>query len=395
MTIRTKLVLSFSLTLLLSGCAANSRPDPDTAAASNNPPAASGSSPAKKGQVQFGPDSPKLKQIKVEVVTAAEVPANTVTAPGRIDVNPNRVSHVVLPVAGRIVSVLVKLGDPVKQGQPILELVSPESDTAVASYAQAQASVAQAKAALLKANADLDRDRDLFEHKAIAQKEILNGESIVAQAKAVLEQADAAQGQALHRLELLGLKPGEYGQQLTVTAPVSGKVLEINVVPGEYRNDLSASLITIADLSSVWAVADVPETDIRFIQLNESLAVELTAYPGETFHARVARIADVLDPQTRTVKVSAELANPQGRLRPEMFGEIRHVEGTMKLPLIPAAAVLQSEGSTIVYREVSSGVFEPVPVTLGERVGDRVSIRTGISPGDRIVTEGVLLLKGN
>ena len=72
------------------------------------------------------------------------------------------------------------------------------------------------------------------------------------------------------------------------------------------------------------------------------------------FRARVTRIADVLDPQTRTVKVSAELTNPQGRLRPEMYGQIRHVQGTTKLPVIPAGAVLQSEGSSIVYREVST-----------------------------------------
>ena len=230
MTNRFYLSLLFVTALLLAACSDKQRPDPVTASASTTPPAAKAPEAAPQGQIHYGADSPKLKQIKVEAVTAADVPAASVTAPGRIEVNPNRVSHVVLPVAGRIVSVLVKLGDSVTQGAPILKLVSTDSDTAVANYAQAQAQVAQAKSALLKANADLDRARDLFEHKAIAQKEILNDESIVAQGKATLDQAEAAERQTLHRLELMGLKPGEYGQQLTVNAPVSGKILEITEI---------------------------------------------------------------------------------------------------------------------------------------------------------------------
>jgi len=357
-----------------------------------DPPAAA---TAPSSRISFPQGSPGLRQLKVDAVVSAEVPASSVVAPGKIEVNPNRVSHVVLPVAGRVMSVLVKLGDSVEQGAAILKLQSSDADAAVASYAQAQASVAQARSVLLKATADLDRARDLYEHKAIANKEVLNDEAVVAQSQSALEQAQAAERQALQRLQLLGLKAGEYGQQLTVTAPISGKILEVTVVPGEYRNDLSASLMTIADLSTVWAAADVPETDIRFIRMGEPLDVELTAFPGETFHARVTRIADTVDPQTRTVKVSAELSNAHGRLRPEMYGQIRHVGAMARLPVIPAGAVVQNEGASIVYRELAAGSFEPVKVTVGDRLGDRVVVQSGISVGDRIVTEGVLLLKGS
>jgi len=356
-----------------------------------DPPAAAGAAP--KGRINFPLESPSLRQLKVEPVVSAEVPANSVVAPGKIDVNPSRVSHVVLPVAGRVMSVLVKLGDSVDQGATILKLQSSDADAAVANYAQAQAAVAQARSVLLKATADLDRARDLYEHKAIANKDVLNDEAVVAQGQSALEQAQAAERQALQRLQLLGLKPGEYGQQLTVTAPISGKILDVTVVPGEYRNDLSASLMTIADLSTVWAAADVPETDIRFIRMGEPLDVELSAFPGETFHARVTRIADTVDPQTRTVKVSAELSNAQGRLRPEMYGQIRHVGAMARLPVVPAGAVVQNEGASIVYREIAAGSFEPVKVTVGDRVGDRVVVQSGLSVGDRIVTEGALLLK--
>jgi cobalt-zinc-cadmium efflux system membrane fusion protein len=378
-------MIVFAGVLFLAACGQKQTADPPAASASNAVP----------GKITFGENSPQLKQLKVEIVTATEVPASSVVAPGRLEVNPNRLSHVVLPVAGRVVSVLAKLGDSVDQGAAVLKIESTDSDTAVGAYAQAQAGVAQAKTVLLKASADLDRVRDLFEHNAIAKKEVLNDESILAQSQSSLDQAEAAERQALRRLQLLGLQPGEYGQQLTVTAPVSGKVLEVTVVPGEYRNDLSASLMTIADLNSVWAVSDVPETDIRFIRMGEPLDVQLSAYPGETFRAKVTRIADTVDPQTRTVKVSAELSNPQGRLRPEMYGQIRHVGAMAKLPVIPAGAVIQNEGSSMVYREISAGVFEPVTITVGDRVGDRIVVRSGISPGDRIVTEGVLLLRAS
>ncbi len=327
-------------------------------------------------------------------MTVADSPANEIVAPGKIEVNPNRISHVVLPVAGHVVSVLVKLGDSVQQGAPLLRLESPDTDAAVSAYLQGQATVAQAKSALLKANADLERTRDLYDHNAIAKKEVLNAESAGAQAQAVVDQAKAAVQQALRRLEILGLTPDKFGQQLTVHAPLSGKVLELNVAPGEFRNDLSASLITVADLSSVWVASDVPESEIRFIRAGERIDIEMTAFPGETFHGRVTRLADVVDPQTRTIKVRAELDNSKGRLRPEMFGRIRHVGGAERLPMVPASAVVQSEGSNVVYREVSRGVFEPVIVRLGERAGNRVPVRSGLKAGDRVVTDGVMLLKG-
>jgi cobalt-zinc-cadmium efflux system membrane fusion protein len=375
---------------LMAACSSDKQQAAAVEAAAN-PPSTAG--PA--NQISFPADSPKLAQIKVEPVATADVPGNVVIAPGKIEVNPNRVSHVVLPVAGRVMDVLVKLGDAVKQGDPILRMESPDADAAVSAYLQAQAQVSQANSALIKASADLDRARDLFEHNAVARKEVLSDEAAVAQAKASLEQAQATVKQSLRRLEILGLKPDNFGQLLTVSAPISGKIMEVNVVPGEFRNDLSASLITIADLSSVWVSADVPESDIRFIDPGERIDLELIAYPGEVFRGKVARIADTVDPQTRTVKVRAELDNPRGRLRPEMFGKIRHEEGAVPMPVVPAGAIIQGETSNTVYREVTHGVFEPVNVTLGERIGDRVAIKNGLSPGARIVTDGVMLLHSN
>src|SRR5436190_18932093 len=98
---------------------------------------------------------------------------------------------------------------------------------------------------------DLDRQKDLFEHGAVPQKEVLNSQAVLVQAQAAVEQSQASLGQAHRRLEILGIGTGAFGQKVTVHAPTSGKILELSVANGEFRNDLSAPLMTIADLSSV------------------------------------------------------------------------------------------------------------------------------------------------
>jgi len=344
-------------------------------------------------EVRIDRDSPALSQIKVSTVETAEVPVDEVDAPGKIEANLNHVSHVVLPLAGRISQVLVHIGDSVQRGQPLLLVESPDADAAISTLLQAQGGVNIANSTLMKAEADAERARDLFRNSAIAQKEVLAAENVLSQAKASLDSAKAVQEQAQRRLALLGLKPDQYGQKLEVKAPISGKVLELTVAPNEYRNDTNASLITLADLSDVWVSSDVPETKIRLVKPGERIGLELSAYPDEHFTARVLNLADTVDPATHTVKVHAELKNPQGRLRPEMFGRIRHVEALKRLPVVPLAALAQSEGQTLVYRQKAPGEFEPVKVELGERVGDKIAVTRGLQPGETIVTDGVMLLK--
>jgi cobalt-zinc-cadmium efflux system membrane fusion protein len=335
-----------------------------------------------------------LAQLRIAPVETAELPTAEVVAPGKIEVNPNRVAHILLPVAGRVTGVMVKLGDAVREGQPLLAVQSPDADAAMSTYLQAQASVTQAKAAVGKAQADLDRLRDLFTHNAVAKKEVLDAENALTQAKAALAQTVAAHEQAAQRLALLGLKPGGFKQQVIVRAPLAGKVLDLSVVPGEFRNDTSMSLMTIADLSTVWVAADVPESYIRFVQIGEPVEINLVAYPGETFEGRVMRIADIVDPQTRTIKVRAEMQNPQERFRPEMFGSIHHIEAKKAVPVLPAGAIVQGDEHPMVFVEQAPGQFRQTRVTIGKRTGDLTPILSGVRAGERVVVDGVMLLSG-
>ena len=349
---------------------------------------------AEPGTVVIEPTSPMLDRIKREPVTTKELPTDEVVAPGRIEANPNRVSKVVLPVSGRVTSVSVRIGDAVTKDQPLLTIQSSDADAAMSTFLSARAAVTQARAALVKAQADFDRASDLFEHNAVARKDVLSAESALAQAKAGVEQAQASQEQADRRLSVLGLKPSDFKQEVVLRSPLAGKVLELNIVPGEFRNDTSASVMTIADLSTVWVTSQVPESYIRFVQKGERVEIGLVAYPGEIFEGRVSRIADTLDPQTRTIKVQAELDNRQGRFRPEMFGSIHHVESTTTMTVIPFAAVLQDGSRTVVFVERAPGHFEERNVSIGKRAGELVRVISGIHPGDTIVVDGVMLLKG-
>jgi cobalt-zinc-cadmium efflux system membrane fusion protein len=372
-------------TLCAAGC--GGRPTPQAAAA---PPAGS----VTDDTVVLSSESPMLKQLHRERAAVRDLPTDEIVAPGKIEVNPNRVSKVVLPVTGRVVTVLVKTGDAVKKDQPLLTIQSPDADSAMSAFLSARAAEGQADVALGKAQADADRAADLFEHNAVAKKDVQAADSALAQAKAAVEQARASREQSARRLAVLGLSSNGFDQQVVVRAPLSGKVLELSVVPGEFRNDTTAPVMTIADLSTVWVGSQVPESYIRFVQLGERVEISLVAFPGQMFEGRVSRIADTVDPATRTVKVQAELDNTRGLLRPEMFGSIHHIESTKPTTVIPAGAVIQSGDRSTVFVETTPGRFVQRKVTVGPRAGELVRVVSGVSPGDVVVTDGAMLLQG-
>jgi len=332
-------------------------------------------------------------QIQTAAVEEADVPLDEIVAPARVGIDPNRVSRVLLPLSGRIAEVMVRLGDRLERGQIVVTVESPDADAAVGTARAADATELQATAALTKADADAARVKDLLEQGAAAQKDLLTAANDRATAVAAMETARTAREQAYRRLELLGLRPGVFGQRVIVRAPIGGTVLEVSVAPGEYRNDTTAPLMTVADLSRVWVSAEVAESAVGSIRVGDSVGITLVAFPGQELSARVTRIADVVDPQTRTVKVSVELANPTGRLRPDMFGSLRHAGAARRVPVVPLAAVVREYGRSVVFVEQGPGRFARREVELGARAGTRVAVLRGIAVGEPVVVDGAVLLK--
>jgi cobalt-zinc-cadmium efflux system membrane fusion protein len=277
---------------------------------------------------------------------------------------------------------------------------SPDGDAAVSAYLQARSTERQTRAAVQKAESDLQRASDLYEHRAVAEKDLLQARNDLAAAKSGYEIAQAVREQTWRKLELLELKPTESRQAVLVRAPLTGQVLEVNVSPGEYRaaisfhTDTTAPLMTIADLSTVWVSSDVPEPFIPLVHVGEPVTITLVAFPDQTLAGRVTRIGDVLDAQTRTLKVHVELPNPGGRFRPEMYGTIRHAGPSRPTLVVPANALIQEYGRVVVFVERAPGQFERREVATGVRTGSLVAVRDGLAPDERVVVDGAILLKG-
>lgn len=345
------------------------------------------------GVVALGADAPELKQITIEALKTIPVPGDEVAAPARVGLNPNRVGHVMLQVPGRILKVLVKLGDSVVEGQPVVTVESPALAEAESAFLTAESGVKQAEIGVAKAEADLSRFNDLLAHEAVAKKEVLTAETAVKMSKSLLDQSQSAREQTRRRLQLLGLKPGQFQQTATVVAPLSGKVLEINAVDGEVHNEVNQSLLTIADLSRVWVSSEVPESMIRYCRVGGSADLELLAYPGEVFRGKVTRIADTEDKDTRTIEVTSELDNPKGRLRPEMFGRMLYADAVAPALWVPEGALVRIDGKESVFVETGPGRFLATAVETGPKHNAGFPIRKGLTLGQRVVTAGAIYLK--
>jgi membrane fusion protein, heavy metal efflux system len=387
---RMRLVL-LAATLLLYACSKSSRAASTSITASID--SQSTGVVGSGNTIKFAAKSPQLSRIQTALVEDAQVPVDELAVPGKVEMNPGRVSHVALPVAGRIREVVVGIGEAVIQGQTLLIMESPEVFSTQSALRQAEANVSQAMALVAKSETDLARAQDLFTNKAIAQKDVLAAQMTLLQSKASLDLATASGDEAARKLRLLGVTRGDEKQLVEVRAPISGKVMDISIASGEYRNDTSAPVLTIADLTTIWISADVPETSIRLIRLGEPVSISLPAYPDHEFHGTVKRIGDLVDPQTRTIKVRAELGNPSGRLRPEMFATIRYSLGFTAALVIPKPALFQQQDRTTVFLERGPAEFEEVPVTICWQNDTHAAVQGGLHRGDRVVVDGVAQLR--
>jgi len=343
-------------------------------------------------QMMIAPDSPMLEQIRVLPAVSDQVPMTVINAPVRIMADPTRLARIALPVTGRISALMVKPGDKVVAGQPLLTMESAEVDEAVSVFRQAVAESRQAEAEVRKAELDLQRMRDLLDVGAVARKEVVEAETDFVHAEAELEQANAGLQHSRQLLAMLGIDPAKPERYMTVTTPRDGKVIDILVSQGDFYTEYDGPAIVIADLDTVLAIADIPENKIRFMHQHIHAVIQFTAFPGEDFHAQVVRISDVIDPDTRTMRVFMQLDNPQGRLRQEMFGQVRFTGEVQDVPIVPVSAVVYRDNGSFVMVEHSRGIFESRKVVVGRRYGEQLPVLEGIKSGERVVVDGAILL---
>lgn len=301
-------------------------------------------------------------------------------------------------VRGRVVDVYADLGQQVKAGDLLAILYSSELGMAQSSYLKAVAK-------LYVAERSYERAQMLLKEKVIglAESQRRQGDMLSLRAE---------KREAQDRLRLLGMTEEQIDQldrkqkiqsYVPITAPFDSRVIARNLTKGEVV-EVTEKLFTVADLSEVWVLANIPEKDIPFIRLDlpagDASAVEqqvdvlLTAYPGEVFKGKVTYIGDVLDMATRTMTLRLELPNPERKLKPNMYATIRvHSLPVRNALVVPEHAVQRERERRFVFIQRDATTFEARDVLIGESNGEVVRILDGLKEGEPVVVKGAFILK--
>jgi membrane fusion protein, heavy metal efflux system len=329
-------------------------------------------------RVVVPPGSPLRTRIKIEPATE-ELIQSQLLAPASVEGDPARLAKISPPLSGRVEKLLVHLGDKVVKGQPLLILNAPD-------LAQAQADFVKAQSGLSQSQKTFARQKDLNEHGIGAQRELEQAETDRTVAQSEL-------GRARKRLELLGVSTETPVGPLVVRSPITGRVVDLAVTGGEFKNDPNAVLMTVADLSTVWLTASVQEKDVRRVKVGDEATAVFSAYPDEHFVGKVFSVADLLDLDTRSVKVRVAMDNPDGRFKPGMFATVRFAGTSTSRVVVPTTALVQRGDESFAYVEVGDWVFEPRRVSTGQQQGAVTVITEGLDAGTKVVTSEALVLQ--
>jgi cobalt-zinc-cadmium efflux system membrane fusion protein len=307
--------------------------------------------------------------------------SDVIWATGSVESDPAHTVRILPPMTGRIVALHVHLGDVVRRGEPLLTLESPDFTSAQADYAHAITAFRQAKNTVT-------RERDLAQYGIAAQRDVEQAETDFSQAQGDLHRA-------LAHLTLLGMDSATAlrDQALVIRSPIAGRVTELSVGLGEFHNDPAASVMTVADLATVWLTANVPEKDIHAIHIGDRATAVLAAYPSDTLRGTVASVGTAVDTTTRVTKVRLALANPGERLKPGMYATVSLAGRPAPTIVVPATALLQVRDSSYVFIETAPWTLERRSVVLGLIDSGRAIVRDGVVSGQRLVARDAVLLQ--
>ena len=269
----------------------------------------------------------------------------TLVLPAVVEADPGRTVKVMPPVAGRITELKVQLGGRVKQGPR-----ARRSSTRAISPRPIRISTRRGPLLTLTKKA-LDRQMSLEKAGGAAIKDREQAQSDYAQAVSELERSET-------RLRALGVatERKEMTRLLSIKAPITGSVTDLEIAPGAFVNDPTAAMLTIANLDTVWVTANVPEKDTSFVFNGQDVKVAFAAYPGKVFDGKVLFVSDVLEPDTRRTKVRIAFQNPDKNLKPNMFAQATFLAPAEQQLMVPTSALLMTNETTSVFVEVGLGL---------------------------------------
>ena len=370
-----------------AACQSKSSEASSVSASSASPAATASTAPAAKADdtniVEVDPKM--MANIRIEPVRE-QILHRQLTATGKVQFNEDRMVRVLAPLPGQVVDLQVRVGDSVRKDQLLFSIKSREVAALVTEYLESQR--------------DLDlaakthtMTKDLFDHQAASRIALQQAESDLAKAQAHVARAEEA-------LQVVGLSPQEIEKTgglrslIPVSAPQAGKVIERSVTSGQFVQADSTALLTLADTSTVWVFADVFESDIHLVHPGDKVRVIAAAYPDRAFMASVDRINDKVDPETRTLKVRLLVSNPGELLKAEMFitAALELNERTSGVT-VPAKALLSEDAKSYLFVASGERRFERRLVSAVPDGSGRMRVTDGLRTGDRIVTDGALLLR--
>ena len=318
----------------------------------------------------------QLAFLKFAPVAEAEV-ADLADLNGTIEFDAEHTARLSAPVPGRVVGLLVQVGDQVAADQPLVAFDSPEVKSLQADYVRADADQRLARRAA-------ERAERLRTARAIAEKDYLQAQEEARKAAAEFERAQA-------QLERLRLTPGEAASRYALRSPFAGTVVERKAVVGmETGADTAEPLVVVSDLSRVRVIVRLPERQLSLVRAGQAVAVRVDAYARE-FPGEVAAVSDVIDDATRTVPVRCAVPNPDHLLKPAMFARVTlKAPPDLRLLVVPASALLSDGRDFRVLVRGADGTLASRPVELGAEVGHQVQVLSGLKAGEEVVSEGAL-----
>jgi cobalt-zinc-cadmium efflux system membrane fusion protein len=327
----------------------------------------------------------QVSHVQVVTIQGAKL-TRTLRLTGAVAYNAFKTTPVITQVGGPVSRILVVPGDHVREGQPMLEVSSPD-------YSQILDTYLKAHETFRVTAKNYDRAKDLYEHKAIAERDLLQAESDRNEAQADLNASEQA-------MKILGIKNPEdlakapSSAQIPVIAPMNGEVVERLVAPGQVMQAGQTQAFTISDMSTVWVLANLYQGDLAFVKIGDDVVVQTDAYP-ESFHGKISYVSAALDPNTRTLQARIVVDNPGEKLKRDMYCTVTVTAGTIQNAIsVPDAAVLRDdENQPFVYLAAGLNQFGRRAVEIGESQNGQTQILKGLSAGDRVVGDGSLFLQ--
>lgn len=300
---------------------------------------------------------------------------------GQVSFDQKKVDKVFPIVSGNVLEVKADLGSYVKKGQILATLQSGD----VSDFLKDQ-NTAKANFDIAKRNAD--NVEQLYKTKFSSENDLVNAKKQLEIASSELERSNQV-------LKLYGGTGGPGKQPVfTVKAPENGYVVEKNVnADMQIRSDNSDPLFTISDLTDVWVLVNIYESDIQAVKQGAQVNITTLAYPDKVFTGPISNISQVIDNDSKVLQARVVLPNPGGLLKPDMFCNVKlHIEKPEKLLAVNPISVIFSQDSYFVIKEVKAGEYKTIPVEILKNTSKFMYVKGALQHGDKVVTEGALML---